>query len=200
MSENISELVWLYIKRRPILKASIKENIVNFSSLARKISIELFGNTKKVNAIKMALVRHSKKLFQIQENLEDQILNVLTKSSLTIKTKVSVLISSREIPSLKYLSYVESSGSITYIVEDNELEKIKKSKFSLNTETTLNLIVVHSPPSIEETPGVISYLIDSLSSEGINIVEFVSCYTDTLLVIRQADTSRAQEILNNLMI
>ena len=200
MSENISELVWLYIKRRPILKASIKENIVNFSSLARKISIELFGNTKKVNAIKMALVRHSKKLFQIQENLEDQILNVLRKSSLTIKTKVSVLISSREIPSLKYLSYVESSGSITYIVEDNELEKIKKSKFSLNTETTLNLIVVHSPPSIEETPGVISYLIDSLSSEGINIVEFVSCYTDTLLVIRQADTSRAQEILNNLMI
>jgi arginine repressor len=200
MSENISELVWLYIKRRPILKASIKENIVNFSSLARKISIELFGNTKKVNAIKMALVRHSKKLFQIQENLEDQILNVLTKSSLTIKTKVSVLISSREIPSLKYLSYVESSGTITYIVEDNELEKIKKSKFSLNTETTLNLIVVHSPPSIEETPGVISYLIDSLSSEGINIVEFVSCYTDTLLVIRQADTSRAQEILNNLMI
>lgn len=200
MSENISELVWLYIKRRPILKASIKENIVNFSSLARKISIELFGNTKKVNAIKMALVRHSKKLFQIQENLEDQILNVLRKSSLTIKTKVSVLISSREIPSLKYLSYVESSGTITYIVEDNELEKIKKSKFSLNTETTLNLIVVHSPPSIEETPGVISYLIDSLSSEGINIVEFVSCYTDTLLVIRQADTSRAQEILNNLMI
>lgn len=199
MAENISELVWLYIKRRPILKASIKENIVNFSSLARKISIELFGNTKKVNAIKMALVRHSKKLFQIHENLEDQIMNVLRKSSLTIKTKVSVLISSREVPSLKYLSYVESSGTITYIVEDNELEKIKKSKFSLNTETTLNLIVVHSPPSIEETPGVISHLIDSLSSEGINIVEFVSCYTDTLLVIRQADTSRAQEILNNLM-
>lgn len=199
MKENISELVWLYVKKHPIIKASIKENLINFSSLARKISLELFGNIKKVNAIKMALFRHSLKLSKIQDNLEDQIMNVLRKSSLTIKTKVSVLISSREVPSLKYLSYVESSGTITYIVEDNELEKIKKSKFSLNTETTLNLIVVHSPPSIEETPGVISYLIDSLSSEGINIVEFVSCYTDTLLVIRQADTSRAQEILNNLM-
>lgn len=199
MSENISELVWLYIKRRPILKASIKENIVNFSSLARKISLELFGNNKKVNAIKMALVRHSRKLFEIQDNLEKQILDVLSKSSITIRTKVSVLISSREVSSLKYLSYVESRGNITYIVEDGELSKFKNLKSAIHLEHNLNLIVIHSPPSIEKVPGVISYIIDSLSSEGINIVEFVSCYTDTILVIKQADTSRTHEILSSLM-
>ena len=202
---KISELVRLYIKRRPFLKEIIREGIVNYSSLARKISIELYGNSKKenqfVNAIKMALVRLTGKIIEKEENLEGKILNVLKRSSLTIRSKVAVVIATKEIEKLKYYSYAESKGTITYIVDEKELEKLDKNhkRSILTTEINLNLVSVHSPIELEETPGVIAHILQSLASEGINVVEFVSCYTDTNFVVKQADTKIAYEILNELM-
>ncbi|MEK6981945.1 MAG: ACT domain-containing protein [Candidatus Micrarchaeota archaeon] len=220
-SEKISELVRLYIKRRPFLKELIREGIVNYSSLARKISIELGMNKKEnqfdrgsvktsqneksnlqfVNAIKMALVRLTQKNAEKEEDLEGKILNVLKRSSLTIRSKVAVVISTKEIEKLKYYSYAESKGTITYIIDEKEFEKIdRNSKRNIVTsEINLNLVSVHSPVELEETPGVIAHILQSLASEGINVVEFVSCYTDTNFVIKQADTKIAYEILNELM-
>lgn len=196
---NISELVWLYIKRRPFLKEILREKVVNYSALARKLSAEAFGTRKHENAVKMALFRLSHKLRETEENMEGKILKVLHGSSLSIRSKVAAAIVLREIEGLKYLSYVESKGNVTYIVEEKELEKIQKSRNLLRIQTNLNLITIHSLPELEDTPGVISYVLGALASEGINVVEFVSCYTDTLLVVKQADTTRTYEILNNLL-
>lgn len=202
-SEKISELVRLYIKRRPFLKEIIREGIVNYSSLARKISIEVFGAENRENAIKMALVRLTEKITQKEEDLEGKILNVLKRSSLTIRSKVAVVITAKEIEKLKYISYAESRGTITYIIDEKEFEKVKDDKAvkrnMITSEINLNLVCVHSPIELEETPGVIAHILDSLASQSINVVEFVSCYTDTNFVIRQADTKITYEILNELM-
>ena len=197
--EKISELVWLYIKRRPFLKEMLREKIANYSSLARKISLEIFGNKKHENAIKMALVRMVSKIIKTEQDLEGKILQVLAKSSLSIKSKVAVIVSSKEIEELKYLSYVESKDGITYIIDEKEMDKVKKSKNIMLTETNLNLITIHSPLTIEETPGVVAHVLGSLASEGINVAEFVSCYTETWLVVKQADTTRSYEILSKMM-
>jgi len=199
MMENISELVWLYVKKRPFLKEILREKIVNYSALARKISVEALGSVKKQNAVKMALVRLSERLREKEESLEEKILRTLKGSSVSILSKVAVVISARELEGIRYLSYVESKGIVTYILEENEFEKIGKSKSILRTEPNLNLISVHSPPAMEDTPGVLAHMLDALAGEGINIVEFVSCYTDTLLVVKQADTVRAYELLSLLM-
>lgn len=196
--EKVSELVWLYVKRRPFLKEILREKIANYSALARKISIEAFGSKKYQNAIKMALVRMADRMREKGEDLEGKILHVLKKSAISIRSKVAVIIASREIEHLKYLSYVESKDTITYIIEEKELEEVGKSKSIINTETNLNLITIHSPPTIAETPGVISHVLDALTGEGINVTEFVSCYTDTLLVVKQADTARAYQMLESL--
>ncbi|MFA6530539.1 MAG: ACT domain-containing protein [Candidatus Micrarchaeia archaeon] len=198
-NEKISELVWLYIKRRPFLKEIVREGIVNYSALARKISKEAFGSKKHQNAIKMALVRLTDKIRAKEEDLEGKILKVLKGSSLTIRSKVAVIISPREIEGLKYLSYVESKSGITYIIEEKEMEKVKKSKSIVSTETNLNLITIHSSPLLEETPGVMAHILDALAGEGINVIELVSCCTDTLVVIKQADTTQAYEILSGMM-
>lgn len=196
--EKISELVWLYIKRRPFLKEILRERIVNYSALARKISLEAFGTKKHENAVKMALVRLSNKIIQKEEDLEGKILQLLRGTSISIRSKVAVVISTRELEDIDYLSFVEGKGFFTYILEEKELEKIRKSKSIKIMETNLNLITLHSSPELEEVPGVISHILNALASEGINVAEFVSCYTDTLLVIKQADTARAYEILSSL--
>jgi aspartokinase len=196
---STSELVWLYVKKRPFLKEILRERIANYSALSRKISREAFGNASKGNAVKMALVRLSERLSEKEESLEEKILLTLKGSSVSILSKVAVVISARELEGIHYLSYVESKGVVTYIVEEKELEKIGRSKSILRTESNLNLISVHSPPAMEDTPGVLAHMLDALAGEGINIIEFVSCYTDTLLVVKQADTVRTYEMLSLLM-
>ncbi len=194
-----SELVWLYVKRRPFLKEMLRSRIANYSALARKISREAFGTTRHQNAVKMALVRLAGRIREKEESLEARILAVIGKSSLSVRNKVAVVISSRKIPGLAYISCAESRGVITYIMDEKELEAMGRPGEAIRIERNLNLISIHSPASVEQTPGVIAHILDALAGEGINIEEFVSCYTDTLFVVRQADTARAYEILSGMM-
>lgn len=195
--EKISELVWLYIKRRPFLKEIIRDGIVNHSALARKISIEALGNVRYQNAVKMALIRMGARLEKNEGQLESNILGVLKKSSMVIKNKVVVVTTKREIDDIKPLSYAKSGRHITYILEQVDFDVIPK-KLIWKEEENLNLITIESPETLEEVPGVISHILSALASEGINVVEFISCYTDTILVIKQADTARAYQIISEL--
>ncbi|MFH1785621.1 MAG: ACT domain-containing protein [Candidatus Micrarchaeota archaeon] len=193
---STSELVWLYLKQRPFLKDIIRAGIVNYSSLARKIADDI--GSENEDAIKMALIRSSKRIEKMQDDLEGRILNVLKKSSMIIKNKVVVAITKKEIDELKPLSHAKSGRHVTYILEQKDFEKIPK-KMIWKSEENLNLITIESPEDLEEVPGVISHILSALASEGINIVEFISCYTDTILVVKQADTARAYQILSDVM-
>lgn len=195
--EKISELVWLYIKRRPFLKEIIRDGIVNHSALARKISIEALGSVRYENAVKMALIRMGTKLEKSEMQLESKILGVLKKSSMVIKNKVVAATTKREIEGIRPLSYAKSGRHVTYILEQADFERIPK-KLVWKEEENLNLITIESPETLEEIPGVISHILSALASEGINVIEFISCYTDTILVIKQADTARAYQIISEL--
>jgi len=199
MEQNISELVWLYVKRRPFLKEVIRAGIVNYSALARKVSMDAFGSLEHQDAVKMALIRLSSKMEKLESDLEKRILALLKNSSMVIKSKVAVVITTKQLDELKPLSFAKSGRHITYIVEQKEIKKVPRSKAIWKTEENLNLITIESPEELEDTPGVISYILGALASEGINVVEFISCYTDTLLVIKQADTENAYRILSNIM-
>jgi len=198
LKENISELVWLYIKRRPFVRDMLKQRIVNYSSLARKISLEIFGSKKHFNAIKVALQRLSDKISDEDSGLEEKVRSVLKKSTIMVRNKVAVVVSVADLP-IKPISYAKSANTITYIVSENELKSLKYSKSIQHIEENANLMTISSPPDIESTPGVIAMILNALSSEGVNVLEFISCYTDTLLVIKQADTTRAYEILCSIM-
>jgi hypothetical protein len=193
-----SELVWLYVKRRPFLMDFLRSGTVNYSALARSISSEAFGG-KAQNAVKMALIRLSTKMDKEEAGLAGRIRAVLRKSSLVAKSKVAVVIAKRELPILSPLSVSRSGRNVTYIVEERELERLKDRRAVWKIEENMNLITIESPEELEEVPGVISYILGALASEGINVVEFISCYTDTLLVVQQSDTESAFRILNGVM-
>lgn len=196
--ESASELVWLYVKQRPFLKEMMRQGIVNYSALARKVSADAFGGRASQNALKMALIRLGAKIGAQEADLEGKILSLLKKSSMAVRSKVAVVISKKDIEGLRFLSQANSGRNVTYIVEERELEKIPR-KSLWKVEENLNLVVIESPEELEETPGVIAHILGALASEGVNVVEFISCYTDTLLVLRQSDTQKAYRILSHLM-
>ncbi len=197
--EKTSELIWLYVKRRPHVKEALRSGVVNYSALARRISSEIFGRKRNSNAVKAALIRIAEKLANEEETLEGAVLNVLKGSSITITTKVAVAVCSSQLEGIKPLSFVKSRDFITYILQENEASKVRRNRAIMKSEETLNLITVHSSPEIESTPGVISTILNALSSEGINVAEFISCYTDTLLVVKESDTTKAYEVLSGMM-
>lgn len=196
--ESVSQLVWLYVKQRPFLKEVIREGVVNYSALARKISITAFGSPERQNAVKMALIRLGQREDLLESDLESKILSVLRKSSMVMKNKVAVVISKRELEGVSPLSTAKSGRHITCILEQREMEKVH-SRLIWKSEEDLNLIIIESPEEVEEVPGVISYILGALASEGVNVVEFISCYTDTILVVKAADTERTFKILSSIM-
>ncbi len=52
------------------------------------------------------------------------------------------------------------------------------------------------PESIEETPGLLRLLTGVLWSQQINIVEALSCYTDTIFLLDRADMAAATTVLS----
>lgn len=194
-----SELIWLYVKRRPYVKESLRSGFVNYSALARRISSEVFGRKKNTNAVKAALIRIAERIAEEEETLEGAVLNVLKESSITITTKVAVVVCSSQLEGIRPLSFVKSREFITYIISENEASKVRKNRAIMKSEETLNLLTIHSSPAIESTPGVISTILGVLSSEGINVAEFISCYTDTILVVKESDTTKAYEVLSGMM-
>nr|HQA22026.1 ACT domain-containing protein [Methanomassiliicoccaceae archaeon] len=49
---------------------------------------------------------------------------------------------------------------------------------------------------ITETSGVYAYLANNLADGGINVVESVSVFTDTIFIVKEDDMMRAYTILS----
>ena len=65
----------------------------------------------------------------------------------------------------------------------------------LKISKNLAMITIKSPKDLENTPGVISYISSIFSERGINIVETLSCWTDTIYVISEDDISTVMNFL-----
>jgi len=196
--EKLSELVWLYVKGRPSLREGLKYGIINHSALARIILDELSLPEGKFDAVKVALIRTSRKLAEKGIGGEEKILDVLRGSSISIQTKVAAVVSRKEL-GVKAITHARSGNYITYIVEETELKKVRNERGIKLLTKNLNLVTIKSKEEIEETPGVIAFVLNALAHEGINVVEFISCYTDTILAIKERDTSRTYDLLSSIL-
>ncbi|MBI2662417.1 hypothetical protein HYX11_03080 [Candidatus Woesearchaeota archaeon] len=56
-------------------------------------------------------------------------------------------------------------------------------------------VFLDSSKEIEQIVGVLSYLTSLFSENGVNIVEFLSCWTDTLFIINSADIPKTLPLL-----
>ena len=59
----------------------------------------------------------------------------------------------------------------------------------------LVMITIKSPKDMEDTPGVIAYIYSLFAANGVNVVEQMSCWTDTIFVISEDDIATAMRFL-----
>lgn len=188
-----ANIVRLYLKRRPQLLSMVCNGLCNYSALARRLQKEIFpGKPSEFTAIKAALLRLSREEGGRDRSWEKDVEKVLKSSSVEIRSDVSVVSSHGSI-GVPVIATSNSKAGVMSVADSSYSKQLRKKGLKVIDE--LSLVILSSPPALQDTPGCVSTILDAVSAEGINILEVISCHTDTLMVVRNSDTIRIYEIL-----
>ncbi len=206
---TVAETTRKYIDRHPSIRDCISKDLINFSSLSRLIMKEM-GVTHE-EAVLAASRRYASKLSKT--DFEGDIMSVFEESRLELKTRICIVVAKNEWIVLRNLEDVvkkiltdkstmqvmQSANAIMVISEDKFLPMITKAigeDHVVTVKQNLAEVTVKSPARIETTRGAFSYLVSMLSEQGINLLEAVSCHTDTIFIVNREDMMRAFDILS----
>lgn len=197
-----------YINEHPHIKSCLSRGLLNYSALSRAIAKELdLGRRGSVEAILIAARRMRRRLGKDESAV--RIRSVLSKSELVIRNKMAVLITAKS--GAQALDDVQRSvrkaGGVLYAIEGSEnhtviaqeqhiaeLERRLRHHIVKKTQDVA-LITLRSPKEIERTAGVIAYLTALFAEGGVNLLEVLSCWTDTLFVVDAKDVQKAMRLL-----
>ncbi|MFP4170056.1 MAG: ACT domain-containing protein [Methanomassiliicoccales archaeon] len=207
--ESIAERTRAYIDAHPSIKDCISKDLINYSSLARLIQKEV--GLKNEEAVMIACRRYAQSLGR--QDHEGKVLAILGGSRLEMKTRICIVTAKNDWTVLHRLEgmfkrlldekstmqVIQSNHAIT-IIADEKLEGEVVSAVGdanvLNVREDLVEIAVKSPEDIASTSGVFSFLASNLAEGGINVVESVSCFTDTIFIVDEEDMIQAYSVLS----
>lgn len=192
---------------------SLQRDYCNISALARIIKPQIdqiLGKDTSIESIITALKR-SRQDYDVPERPIAAILAGSTVSVRTDVAKVSAKKSKKTVDKVaksltqnvdKFISVSESIMSITLVFDDVLLDDVK-AMFThddiLEVEDDLSAIIVHSPEEIIKTPGCAIAFYNQLARRHINIEDTVSCYTDTIMLVRMDQVGKAFNALTDLI-
>jgi len=206
---SIAKATEEYIASHPSIKDCLKMGLVNYSALSRKIIEELgLKGEKNFEAVLVASRRYVEKA-RFPKAREDAIMDILKKSSLETRSKMAVAILDQTVPLASIIDLakeiteedgsfhlIEGSKTFTVITDQKFEPRIsQRFKFGLiKVRKDLVEILLKAPKDIEKTCGVIGYIYSLFGENEINILETMSSWTDTLVVIEEKDLSKAMKI------
>jgi hypothetical protein len=205
---SVAQRVRAYLDGHPVVADAIRLGIGNYSAIARRIAVEL--DAPHPEAIIAACRRYPRG--RSESFREAGVRRVLRKSRIETRTKVAAITLNQGVDVLQRLGDVVeelldenslcrliqvSRGTVVIVDEDSVLRVTKRLRDPqvLGVRKGLVELAVTSPESIEETPGLLALLTGVLSAQGINIVEALSCYTDTIFLLDQGDLTAAMNVL-----
>jgi aspartokinase len=190
---TIAQDVRSYLRNKPYLLEALEKGIVNLSELSRQIQAEL--KTSNTSAVKAALRRFSGELQKHKQKREEKVLQLLRRSGIAVYDRKSVMITTKEIDAENGMK-VDLLDKHVYLLDRGDLpERIN----ALVKHENCTMIVVHSPEELEATPGVVAFLATLLAEQNVNIIEFISCWTETIMVVEKKDSLKAYEVLSNMV-
>lgn len=192
---------------------ALQRGYANYSAMARMIKptvSAILGRDVSIDSIVTALKR-IRSSYSIPSKA---ISSIIAESKVNVRTDVAKIsiVKSREtiekvsIPLKEYydsfISVSEGMKSVTMIFDDIILERMKAllNEYLLEYEDDLAAIIVESPEEIIKTPGCALVFYNQLARRKINIEDTISCYTDTIIVVKMDDVARAFNSLTELIV
>ena len=215
--KSLGKITEELINKSPFLREAMSENLINISSLARKLRPEIEKiSEKEVNegAIVMAIKRmppgYYHQLDLKIKNVMGEIGDILVRSNLasftfensdTLKERQLELVNILNKENDSFFAITRGITETTIIVNSVHTEKIlslfKKEKMTSESQNLASVTV--KLPSINiKLHGVYYYILKHLAWDGINITEIISTSNEFTTVVSQSDIDKAFSILMKL--
>ncbi len=210
---SITKVVKGVIDEDLSLQDALGRRYGNYTAIARLIKPKVekdLGHKVNFESLVTSVKRVKPRLQLTQGSIEA----VLARSVINVRTDVAKLNLEKTKRSLEsarnimatyqeeFLQISESNSAITMIFDQKLLEEILK-KFNdddvLDEQPDLAAIIVHSPTDIVRTPGVVLSIYTKIAENHVNIEDTVSCFTDTIVVIRMDEVARTFSTLADLI-
>ncbi|HZY71036.1 MAG TPA: ACT domain-containing protein [Thermoplasmata archaeon] len=207
-STSIARRVRDYLEGHPALADALRLGIANNSAVARKVREDL--GIRKTDAVVAACRRFPRGRGEAARYAG--VRRVLRKSRIETRTKVAAITVALGTDILQRLGdvveelldenslcrLIQVSRGTVVIVDGDAAARVTRAlreEQVLRVRKNLVEVAVTSPESIEETPGLLHQLTGILAAQGVNILEALSCYTDTIFLLREDDLQPALRVL-----
>lgn len=214
---SIGKITEEIIGRSPFLREAMTDDLINISSLARKIKPEIeetLGKEVKEGAIVMAIKRMSPGLyhrlnlkitniigelgdFLVRSNLEDYTF----ENTESLRQKQADLVQLVNSDSDVFYTICRGVTETTIIASSSISNKISNLLINERLKShTMDLasITVKLPAVNSEVYGVYYYILKHLAWEGLNIVEVVSTANEFTIIVKQDHVDKAFKVLMQL--
>jgi aspartokinase len=211
--KSITETVREIVSSDLSFQDSLQRDYCNISALARIMKPQIDHMLSKNTSIESIItaLKRSRYDYDVRQK---PIASILAASTITVNTdvaKVSARKSKKTIEKVakamiqgvgNFISISESIMSITLVFDDLLLQDVKvmfASDDILEIENGLAAIIVQSPEDIIKTPGCAIAFYNQLARRHINIEDTVSCYTDTIVLVKMEQVGKAFNALTDLI-
>ena len=209
---SLAKAVQYLIENDPPIQDAIERGYANFSAIARLLkpkAEELLGRKVTLEGMITSVKRARTKYRPSRKQLR-----VIAESVITIRTnlaKISLEKTRRNLERARLISaefpeaffqILEGTSTLTLITDERIFSRVRL-KFEdaeiLDERRNLAAVMVQSPKDIVDTPGCIMMFYNAISRRQINIEETISCYTETIIVLRTEDSVKVYSILADLI-
>ncbi len=192
------------------MRNSIRLGIANLSAVSEKIRAESIPEAS-AEAVRAAVRRYVAEMEH--ESEDDGLHKLLANTEFSLKSNISVIqvFQDRQISQRleevfkkvgKEFNLISSSHAVTIITGDENAQAIIKLLGKENVAANrrgLHAIYLISGKEIKTTPGFVAFITALFLRKGINVIEFYSCFTDTVLIVSREDSLKAYELLDKVL-
>ncbi len=191
-TKSVAQLVRETIQMRPSLLDALNMKIVNYSALARILQDELGEGS--IEAVKAAVIRVSDEIASDRKLREEAVQSILKESKVRLQDKIAVVISPLRLD-IPHIVTAHLTDQYVYVVDQTTMKR--ELEDPVKVQSNLVALILLSPPRVETTPGFVAFITQLLASRNLNIVEFISCSTNTIIILDGQDALKAFSLLQN---
>ena len=209
---SLAKIVQYLIDGDASIQDAIERGYANFSAIARLLKPKaerILGRKVTLEGMITSVKRAKTKYKPSRKQLK-----VIAESVIIIRTnlaKISLEKTRRNLEKARLISaefpeaffqILEGASALTLITDERIFSQVR-SKFEdtgiLDERGNLAAVIVQSPREIVDTPGCVMRFYNAISRRGINIEETISCYTETIIVLKMEDSVKVYSILADLI-
>jgi len=194
-SQPAANLVRLWLKQKPFMHWMVREGLVNYTALAKRLAEEGFAGGKRPTAALRAALLRSRSLDLGEFNPFGNN-RVLGESTFEVRSGITVVQSEKALQ-MPVIAVASSKNGVISIIDEAKEGRVPKGAKLVAEDQVL--ITIYSDERMETESGVLATLLLHLALQKVNVVEVISAGPDTILVIEPKDLGTALGVLQGLM-